>query len=218
MTEPKARSEHVRRNVAAAIEAVLGARGHVPRLRQIFEHSRVPMLMADTRHRFVEVNDPARLWLRLSRQEMRTFATGDLTPAHPDAAIEQPWSGLLDAGLTPGRDHVRDGDSSGLDLVYCGVAHIPPGLHLIAFAPADRSAPELDAITDHRPDASAPLTPRQIEVLALAADGLNGPDIARKLLISRATVRSHLANIYEKLGVGNRGAAVAKAIRLGVIQ
>ncbi len=189
MTEPNARSEHVRRNVAAAVEAVLDARGHLPKLKQIFEQTRVPMVMADAQRRFVEVNDPARVWFRLGQQGARPFAVDDLTPARPD-----------------------------VDLVYCGVAHILPGLHLFAFAPADWPASELDAVADDHPDASAALTPREIEVLTLAAEGLNGPAVARELRISLATVRTHLANSYEKLGVGNRAAAVAKAMRLGVIR
>ena len=54
-------------------------------------------------------------------------------------------------------------------------------------------------------------------MLSPQADGLNGRDLARELFISPTTVRTHLTNIYEKLGVGNRAGAVAKAMRLGVI-
>jgi DNA-binding CsgD family transcriptional regulator len=214
MTAPNARLEHVRRTVAAAVEAVLDARAHVPKLRRVFEHSQVPMVMADARRRQIEVNDPARVWLRLSHQETRTFAIGDFAPAHPDGVIERAWSELDDAG----RSAVYPSDNSRLDLVHCGVAHILPGLHLFAFAAADWRASELDAVTDDLRDASAALTPREIEVLALAAEGLNGSAVARELLISPATVRTHLANIYEKLGVGNRAAAVARAMRLGMIR
>jgi DNA-binding CsgD family transcriptional regulator len=200
------------------VEAVLDARGQVPKLSRIFEHSRVPMVMADGGRRFVEVNHTARLWFRLNRDEMRTFAIGDLTPPHHPGGIERAWSRLLDVGRVEGRYPAYASDGSRLDLVYRGVAHIVPGLHLIAFAPADWPAPEFDAITDDRPDASVALTPREIELLALAANGLTGPDLAQQLFISPATVRSHIANIYEKLGVRTRAGAVAKALRLGVIQ
>jgi PAS domain S-box-containing protein len=218
MTEPTARSERARRNVAAAVEAVHDATGQVSKLRRIFEHSRVPMVMADERRRFVEVNHPARLWFRLSREEMRTFAIGDLAPAHPHREMEQAWARLLDAGCAGGRYPVYASDGSCVDLVYCGVAHLMPGLHLIGFAPADWPVPQFDAITDDRPDASAALTPREIEVLALAANGLSVPKLAQELFISRATVRTHLANIYDKLGVGSRAAAVATGLRRGLIE
>jgi len=218
MTEPNARTARIRRNLAAALEAVLVARGQVPNLRRTFEHSHVPMLMADGGRRFVEVNHCARLWFRLSRAEMRTFAIGDLTPTHPYEAIDRAWTRLLDAGCVTGCYPAYASDGSRLDLVYHGVANIVPGLHLIGFAPADWPAPEFDAINDDRPDVSAALTPREVEVLALAADGLKAADLAQQLVISPATVSTHLANIYEKLAVGNRAAAVAVGIRLGLIE
>jgi DNA-binding CsgD family transcriptional regulator len=62
-----------------------------------------------------------------------------------------------------------------------------------------------------------PLTPREIEVLALAAEGLSGPGIAEQLVLSPATVKTHFQHIYEKLGVGDRAAAVAQALRTGLI-
>jgi PAS domain S-box-containing protein len=62
------------------------------------------------------------------------------------------------------------------------------------------------------------LTPRELEVLQLAAHGVAGPQIAERLVVSHATVRSHLEHIYAKLGVSGRAAAVAKALRLGLIE
>jgi DNA-binding CsgD family transcriptional regulator len=215
MTEPTARSEQVQRSVAAAAEAVLDARGEVLKRRTI-EHSHVPMVIVTTRRRLVEVNHPARLWFRLSRDEVRMAAIGDLVPAHHRGVMEQAWSRLLDAGCVAGHHPMYAGDGGRLDVAYRAVAHILPGLHLIAFAP-DWPMHEFDAVTDDRADTSVVLTPREIEVLSLAADGLRGRDLARELFISPATVRTHLTNIYEKLGVGNRAAAVAKAMRLGVI-
>jgi DNA-binding CsgD family transcriptional regulator len=54
------------------------------------------------------------------------------------------------------------------------------------------------------------LTPRHRELLALVAAGYTNGQIARRLGISAATVRTHLQNIYERLGVSSRTAAVAK--------
>jgi DNA-binding CsgD family transcriptional regulator len=185
---------------------------------RVFEVSRVPMVIADDGRRFVEVNHPARLWFRLDRAQMRTFVIGDLTPVHPRGGPQQAWSRLLDEGRVTGHYPGYASDGTRVDLVYCGVARIMPGLHLIAFAPADWPAPGFDAIATGRPDASAALTPREIEVLALAADGLSAPGIAQALGIGLATVRTHFANVYDKLGVVNRAAAVAKVLRLGVIE
>ena len=63
----------------------------------------------------------------------------------------------------------------------------------------------------------APLSEREIEVLRLAAEGLSGPGIAERLVLSPATVKTHFEHIYEKLGVGDRAAAVAQALRTGLI-
>ena len=62
-----------------------------------------------------------------------------------------------------------------------------------------------------------PLTERELEVLRLAAEGLSGPGIAERLVLSLSTVRTHFEHIYEKLGVGDRAAAVAQALRTGLI-
>jgi PAS domain S-box-containing protein len=61
------------------------------------------------------------------------------------------------------------------------------------------------------------LTAREIEVLQLAADGHSGPRIAERLVISPATVKTHFENVYAKLGVPDRAAAVAEVLRRGVI-
>jgi DNA-binding CsgD family transcriptional regulator len=61
------------------------------------------------------------------------------------------------------------------------------------------------------------LTPRERDVLQLAADGLSTPSIAQRLSLSRATVRTHFGHIYIKLDVSSRAGAVAKGMRLGLI-
>lgn len=217
MIKTNGRAAHVQRIVGAAAEGVLEARGAQDR-KTIFEHSRVPMVMVDARRRYVEVNRPARLWFRLGLEEMRAVAIGDLDTAPPNQAVEQAWARLLDVGCVTGRTLAYGGDGSRLELEFYGLANILPGLHLIAFAPADWLEHEPAATEADLPDASAALTPREIDVLALAADGLSGPALARELVLSPSTVRSHFANIYTKLGVQNRGGAVAKAMRLGMIE
>jgi DNA-binding NarL/FixJ family response regulator len=62
------------------------------------------------------------------------------------------------------------------------------------------------------------LSARELEVLGLAADGLTGPQIAERLFVSPTTVKTHFEHIYEKLGVGDRAAAVAHALRTGLIR
>lgn len=68
-----------------------------------------------------------------------------------------------------------------------------------------------------RQTTSVTLTPREREILALVADGLSNADIASRLYVGRATVKTHLAHIFEKLGVNDRTAAVVTALKRGII-
>jgi LuxR family transcriptional regulator, maltose regulon positive regulatory protein len=74
--------------------------------------------------------------------------------------------------------------------------------------------------TPRRPDQSPlidPLSERELEVLRLLASELDGPDIARHLVVSLNTVRTHTKHIYTKLAVNSRRSAVAKAHQLGLL-
>jgi len=90
----------------------------------------------------------------------------------------------------------------------------------------DRLRPTLAAIgselgeffSRRRGDLAPPrLTPRELQILQLAASGNAAPQIAESLSISVSTVKTHMDNIYRKLQVSDRAAAVASAMRLGVI-
>ncbi len=62
------------------------------------------------------------------------------------------------------------------------------------------------------------MSARERETLSLIAEGLSAPEIGRTLHLSTATVKTHLRHIYEKLGVSERAAAVAQAMRQGLIE
>jgi LuxR family maltose regulon positive regulatory protein len=62
-----------------------------------------------------------------------------------------------------------------------------------------------------------PLSERELEVLRLLGSELDGPEIARELTVSLATVRTHTRSIYAKLGVNSRRAAVHRAAELGLL-
>ncbi|MFQ6329799.1 response regulator [Nocardia sp. NBC_01009] len=65
--------------------------------------------------------------------------------------------------------------------------------------------------------ADTTLSPREIEVLRLVADGRSNREIAKELFLSETTVKSHLVHIYAKLGVRSRTSAVARAREQGAI-
>ena len=62
-----------------------------------------------------------------------------------------------------------------------------------------------------------PLSERELEVLRLLGTELNGPEIARQLTVSLSTLRTHTQNIYSKLGVNSRRAAVRRAEELDLL-
>jgi len=61
------------------------------------------------------------------------------------------------------------------------------------------------------------LTPREIEILRLAAKGMSNKDIANVVFLNVRTVKAHLTNIFNKMGVGCRTDAIIKALRAGYI-
>lgn len=62
------------------------------------------------------------------------------------------------------------------------------------------------------------VTPRQLQVLELVAEGFTTPQIAQELCVAPATVKTHLAQIYKSLGANDRANAVAVAMRAGLIE
>jgi two-component system, NarL family, nitrate/nitrite response regulator NarL len=62
------------------------------------------------------------------------------------------------------------------------------------------------------------LTAREREILGMTADGYSAPEIAERLTLSPTTVRTHLQHLYDKLGVSDRAAAVAEAMRRGLLE
>lgn len=68
------------------------------------------------------------------------------------------------------------------------------------------------------PGARHGLTQRESEILALVVNGLSNRAIAAKLIIGDETVKTHLSSIYRKLGVSDRTAAAATALREGIYQ
>jgi two-component system, NarL family, nitrate/nitrite response regulator NarL len=70
-----------------------------------------------------------------------------------------------------------------------------------------------------RADSPAPaLTDREMEVLRRFATGLSIPQVAAELYLAPSTVKTHTQRLYEKLGVSDRAAAVAAAMRLGLLE
>ena len=82
-------------------------------------------------------------------------------------------------------------------------------------------APEATAALIHAATRPAPpqydLTPRELEVLTLLVQGLNNPEIAQRLVVSRSTIKFHVSSVLSKLGVNGRTEAVALALQENLV-
>ena len=200
--------------LAGHVEKLMEHHEDPRRQSQLFDHSPVPMVMVDGERRAVYANLPARLVLRYRLTSLQRLRIDDLTPARDRDKMEEAWHRLRGSGRAAGSYEIEAPRGSTLTVVYYACADAAPGLHLIAFVPAEWSPRDL-----HTDGAEAPasLTARELEVLELAAQGLTSQMIAARLVVSVTTVSTHFRNIYEKLGVRDRAAAVATALRLGLI-
>ena len=92
-----------------------------------------------------------------------------------------------------------------------------PGLRLVGPSEAADAALVHPATTAALRDGEIPLSPRELEVLALLAEGASNKEIARRLGISVHTAKFHVGSLLDKLDAVGRTDAVAHAARLGVI-
>jgi DNA-binding NarL/FixJ family response regulator len=130
---------------------------------------------------------------------LTTYETDD----HLLSAIEAGASGyLLKASPEPEL-------LAGLRAVVAGQVALAPSLAVRLVGSARRSATPA-------PPAS-PLSPRETEVLSLVAAGCSNPEIARRLFVGEATVKTHLVHVFEKLAVTDRTRAVTLALERGYL-
>jgi DNA-binding CsgD family transcriptional regulator len=204
--------------LAGIAELALAVRDDRTELERLLNQSLFPMLIVDGERRYLDANRPARLLFRRTLDEMRKLRIDDLTPPERQSMLEEAWHELITTGGVSGDYEVGFPDGSRLDVVYWALSYDLRSRHLIIFAPANWSEHEFSVAA--RPGAAGPrfdLTPRELEVLRLAAMGNSAAAMADQLVIGESTVKTHLANIYAKLGVSDRAAAVATAIRVGLI-
>lgn len=136
-------------------------------------------------------------------------------------AVKAGASGYLLKGATSDRilDAIREVKSGG-SVIQPNLArrllrhfHVPETAEGVAEQQRERLPPG-----NREEPATRPLTEREIEILRLIAKGLSNNEAARVLTLSRATVRTHLEHIYEKLEVTNRVEAVTEGLRKGLIE
>ena len=101
----------------------------------------------------------------------------------------------------------------GRELLAASIAIVAMGIGVALATRRDRTAPQTETAPAPAP-AVTDLSVREREVLALLARGLSNKELARELSVSENTVKTHLANLYAKLGARRRTEALAAARRL----
>jgi PAS domain S-box-containing protein len=181
-----------------------------------FERSQRPMLLADDDRAYLDANDPALELLGVHAEELRRLRIDDIATPEQLLDLDEAWTAFLRLGAAAGTYDVVRSDGRLVRVDFTAVAHVAPGVHLTLWVPVGnrrfvRAAEREDAT-------GAPLTGREREVLRMLARGQDGPQIAEALVLSPATVRTHVNNAMRKLGAHNRAHAMALAIRRGLVE
>lgn len=104
-------------------------------------------------------------------------------------------------------------DSSRNDIV-AAVMRCAKGENIL---PASLASGVISEVQQRAKGDASLLTPRELETVRYIAQGLSVPQIAAELHLAPTTVRTHVQKLYEKLGVSDRGAAVAAAMRRRIL-
>ncbi len=190
----------------------------------VFEASPTAMLLADDRRRCVDANGAACRLLGLSREELLIRRIDDLTPPEARPGVPDQWSAFLREGSQAACSELVVADGTRIEVEYSASAAVLPGRHLWMLTtssgarrrpPAEyRSLPhDAPAAASAPPAYGGALSRREREVLGLLAMGASGPEIAERLFISPATVRTHIGNAITKLGAKTRTQAIALALQ-----
>ena len=150
------------------------------------------------------------LTLQALAHEAQGDIPGGLAPLERAVSLAEPEGYLrtfVDQG-EPMRTLLRHAAAAGVSSAYTQQL-------LSAFD--GRAQPALVTAPAPQAELAEPLTAREVEILRLVAAGMRNQEIADQLVISVATVKRHIANVYGKLGVGHRTEAVARANELKLL-
>jgi DNA-binding CsgD family transcriptional regulator len=185
------------------------------------------MLMADDQRRWVTGNAAAADLLGVAANELPWRTMDDFTPPAARKRLEEQWRALLSDGAAEGWFELYVPSRGATPVEFSAIANVLPSRHLsVLMPPEDLSAAPADPQHARRLAWSAAvagesqrveLTDREREILTLVASGLQGGEIGERLFVSAETVKSHVQNAMNKLGVHTRAHAVAVALVSGQI-
>ena len=107
---------------------------------------------------------------------------------------------------------------SAIKSVYEGIGWIDPNIAKMVFSNLQRPSQQLVATTEIKKSGNSyGLTERELDVLELMVEGLSNPQIADKLVITKATAKAHVHSILQKLCVSSRTQATVTAMKEGLV-
>ncbi len=170
----------------------------------------------------VEKHKPALLFLDLSMPRLHGLeALRQVRTASPQTKIlilsmhnDEPY--VIEALRAGAMAYILKGSES--TEIDRAIAEVVAGRRYLSAPLSERA---IAALTSRTPDQADPLnglTPREREVLSLAAEGLSTTEMAEKLFISPRTAETHRTNLMQKLGLQSQTDLVRFAIRKGLIQ
>jgi DNA-binding NarL/FixJ family response regulator len=132
------------------------------------------------------------------------------------ALIDEPSADWTAHALRSGVKAILPRDS-GMEEILAAIQAAHAGLVLLDADVTQNLASRIPAPSAQPAPAFDDLTPREIEVLRMLAEGLGNREMAARLGISDHTVKFHISSILDKLGAGTRTEAVTMGIRMGII-
>jgi DNA-binding CsgD family transcriptional regulator len=176
------------------------------------------LAVVDDERRYLRVNERTVRLLEAPLATILGARLDDFTPQEHWPRMVRNWQELQRRGRLYGDYEVLKSDGSRIVIEFCALRGFHAGEHLIVA----RETPQLAlAKVQRHPGRTAThaprLTKRETEVIALVAEGNSANAIGAELHLSPATIKTHLASVYHKLGVRDRAAAVATALRRGII-
>lgn len=179
-----------------------------------FKRCRNGMILVDDDRRCVEVNDAFVRLLGYKRSEL-------IGHRYHEFAVKQPlsdeaWRELIKAQDFYATREFRRADGQRVSVEMAGHRETVTGRGLILIVVLRRVRGSRGGDGEAGASESA-LTGREREIIEMVALGLTGPEIATELHISHATVRTHVRNAMNKLGVHSRAQLVAKALGDGIV-
>jgi PAS domain S-box-containing protein len=175
------------------------------------------LFLIDDARRYLYVNASAAKLLGVPVEEVVGRSIEEFSPPELAPALERIWADFERDGAVQGPYEVLRGDGSRRLVEYRGTRNFGPGQHVFAVRAITAAQVDVAGVRVVMDRSTANLSPREHEVLQLAARGHSTREIAETLSLGHATVKTHFEHAYDKLGTRDRVSAVAECMRRGLI-